>query len=112
MLKLCLFCRERLNREAKEEEERRRLAEETGSEEAEEATQADEEISSSSSKTFSQLNFLKSHQEYQVAGRNPLRIKHDDFKSAMNGLTNMHLAHEICVNHDFKLERYKLPEDS
>ena len=30
---------------------------------------------------------------------------------AANGVSNMALAHEIAVDHDFKLEKYKAPDN-
>lgn len=59
--------------------------------------------------TTASLEFLKTHKEFQVHGRNPLRIPHDELQNALNGFTNMHLAHEIAVNHDFHLEVYNPP---
>jgi hypothetical protein len=58
------------------------------------------------------LDFLKAHPEFQVAGRNPMRVPHDELMNAMDGFTNMQLAHEICINHDFRLERFTPPEGS
>jgi hypothetical protein len=59
--------------------------------------------------TTASLEFLKTHNEFQVHGRNPMRIPHDELQNALNGFTNMHLAHEIAVNHDFKLDVYTPP---
>ncbi len=62
--------------------------------------------------TTESLEFLKNNNGFQVSsGRSQIRIPTDELQNALNGYTNMHLAHEIAINHEFKLEAYNAPED-
>jgi hypothetical protein len=36
----------------------------------------------------------------------------DEVMSAVNGVTNMALAHEIALDHNFKLEKFEPPQAS
>lgn len=60
--------------------------------------------------TTDSLEFLKTHNEFQVSGRQ-LRIPNEELQNALNGFANMHLAHEIAVNHEFQLEVYTPPAE-
>ncbi|XP_037087619.1 LOW QUALITY PROTEIN: T-complex protein 11-like protein 1 [Pollicipes pollicipes] len=47
-----------------------------------------------------------------VAASPPRFVSLEEVMRAANGVSNMALAHEIAVNHDFKLEKYQAPDTS
>ncbi|XP_043201650.1 T-complex protein 11-like protein 1 [Amphibalanus amphitrite] len=47
-----------------------------------------------------------------VAASPPRFVSLEEVMRAANGVSNMALAHEIAVDHDFKLEKYKAPDNS
>jgi len=53
---------------------------------------------------------INSDPEYLTSGRSPQRVPFSEIADAMNGFTNMHLAHEISINHDFRIQ--PMPPDT
>ena len=71
----------------------------------EDVAKKDTPPSSSTEPGSTNNNGFAFHPEFVAPGANPIRIPPDDFINTLVGFNNMYLAHEICLNPEYKLER-------
>jgi len=68
-------------------------------------------IDDNDSEASPSLEFIRGNPTYVTPGPNPIRIPHDEILNAMNGFSNMFLAHEISINDQFRLQNFMPKED-